>query len=417
MNELWRRIARQVPTLIMAFALAVTIWVLAVTSNDPVQKRNYNQEVDVEVVSLDPSLVVTSKLPEQISFTLSAPLSVWNTSLANPDAVRAIIDLSGLEAGTYDKAIQVQINARPVKVESYSPQRLQIVLEPLVSVTHTIRLDQPSAPAVGYEAGTATLSANQALVSGPSSQVEKVQEVRASLDIAQANADIDRQITLRAYDANGVVVPNVAITPERIRVQMKIIQRGGYRTVTVKLITSGQPAAGYRLTNITVSPLTVTVFSSDPRLISQLPGFIETQPLVLTGASADEVFLIPLNVPKGISVVSESIARVSVSIAPIEGSLTLNNVPIEILGLSPDLTAALSPDRVDVILTGPLPLLDKINSTDVRVMIDLSDLILGSFQIQPTVEISEQNVLVQSILPASIEVLLTSRVVATPTGQ
>jgi len=272
-------------------------------------------------------------------------------------------------------------------------------------------------PAVGYEAGTATLSATQALVSGPASQVEKVLEVRALLDIAQANADIDRQITLRAYDANGVVVPNVAITPERIRVQMKIIQRGGYRTVTVKLITSGQPAAGYRLTNITVSPLTVTVFSSDPRLISQLPGFIETQPLVLTGASADDVFLVPLNVPQGISVVSESTARVSVSIAPIEGSLTLNNVPIEILGLSPELTAVLSPDQVDVILTGPLPLLDKINSTDVRVMIDLSDLVSGSFQIQPSVEISEKNILVQSILPASIEVLLTPRIVATPAGQ
>ena len=261
------------------------------------------------------------------------------------------------------------------------------------------------------------MSATQAMVTGPASLVEKVQTVRAQLDISQANADIDRQVTLRAYDANGVAISNLTVTPEKVRVQMKIIQRGGYRTVTVKLVTSGQPAAGYRLTNITVSPLTVTVYSSDPRLISQLPGYIETQPVVLRGISAYQVFLVPLNVPAGISLVSESTARVSVSIAPIEGSLSLSNLPIELIGLSPELQAALSPDRVDVILTGPLPLLDKITSADVRVMIDLNDLLAGSYQIQPEVELSQENILLQSILPASIEVLLTPIPVVTPAGQ
>ena len=135
-------------------------------------------------------------------------------------------------------------------------------MEELASKIHPIQLDQPSLPAVGYEAGEATMSATQALVTGPSSQIEKVQQVRALLDISQANADIDRQVTLRAYDANGVAVPNVTITPEKVRIRMKIIQRGGYRTVTVKLVTSGQPAVGYRLTNITVSPLTVTAFQA-----------------------------------------------------------------------------------------------------------------------------------------------------------
>ena len=149
MNEMWRRFLRQVPTIIMSFALAVTIWVLAVTSSDPVQKKNYSPSVDVDIIGLDPALVITSRLPEQIAFTLSAPLSVWNTSLVNPDAVRAVVDLSGLEAGTYDRPIQVQISARPVKVESYSPERVQIILEALDSKQFSIQLDRPSLPAVG----------------------------------------------------------------------------------------------------------------------------------------------------------------------------------------------------------------------------------------------------------------------------
>ena len=41
----------------------------------------------------------------------------------------------------------------------------------------------------------------------------------------------------------------------------------------------GYVADGYKLTNITVSPPTVTVFSSDPTLVNELPGYVEAEEL------------------------------------------------------------------------------------------------------------------------------------------
>jgi YbbR domain-containing protein len=176
--------------------------------------------------------------------------------------------------------------------------------------------------------------------------------------------------------------------------------------MTVKVITSGQIASGYRLTNISANPLVITLFSTDPDLIATLPGFIETQPLNLAGADDDLDVFLPLNVPSGAIVVGESTIKVSVAISPIEGSVTLNSLPIELVGITPQFQAILSPDRVDVILSGPIPELDKLRSSEVRVLLDLTDKEPGTYQIEPQIQVGVSGILVESILPATIEVEL-----------
>ena len=114
-----------------------------------------------------------------------------------------------------------------------------------------------------------------------------------------------------------------SISPEKIHIRQEITQRGGYKNVTIKVITAGQIASGYRLSNISPNPPIVTVFSTDPELINILPGFIETQPLNLTGANEDLEVSLPLNLPTGVIVVGESTIKVTVSISPMEGSVTL----------------------------------------------------------------------------------------------
>jgi len=405
--DLLKQFTKNLPTLITAILLAIAVWILAVTNTDPVEKRNYSKPVELEVVGLDPSLLVTSELPEQVNVVLSAPVSTWANELNAAGAVRAILDLSGMEAGTHNIPVKLQVNVRPVRVESYFPDNLDIRLEQLYSEVFTITLLQPSSPAIGYEAGTPALSTSSAVVSGPASQVDKVVEVRATLDVSQAKDDINRDLELQALDENGLVVSGVTVNPEQVNVSMPISQRGGYRNLSVKVVTSGQQASGYLLTNIQANPLVVTVYSSDPELINNLPGYIETEPLNLTDAKGDLEVSLPLSVPSGISVVGESIIKVTVSISPIQGSLTLTSIPVETIGLSQDYEFSLSPDRVDVILSGPLPELDGLKTSDVRVLIDLTDYTEGTYQLEPMVELAIPGILVESKLPEIIEVTIT----------
>ncbi len=247
-----------------------------------------------------------------------------------------MVDLSGLEAGTHVVEVQIQISATPVKVISYTPNTISIRLENLASRVMKISLVTTGDPAVGYLVDDPILETDQVTVTGPASQVNLVQEVRATLDINQAYDNINRTLNLLALDASENVLEEVTLTPERITVEQDINQRYGYRNVVVTVQVEGQVADGYRLTNTSVFPPLVTVFSSDPQVVNELPGYVNTVPLNLSGLKDDVDINLPLNLPEGVSVVDDRTSvLVRLSVAAVQSSLPLANVPVEVIGLSP----------------------------------------------------------------------------------
>ncbi len=112
--------------------------------------------------------------------------------------------------------------------------------------------------------------------------------------------------------------------------------------------------------------------------------------------------------------VGESTINISVTVSPIQGSITINNSTIELVGLNPEYVVTISPEEVDVILSGPLPLLDDLNASDVRVILDITDFLPGTYQINPRVEVDVPQILVESILPETVEVIISIPPTVTP---
>jgi YbbR domain-containing protein len=197
-----------------------------------------------------------------------------------------------------------------------------------------------------------------------------------------------------------------------VEVNLPIRLLGGFKNVAVKVVTKGQVADGYRLTSISVSPPTVTLFSNNPDLVDQIPGYVETLPVDLTNLSDDIEISTGLNLPENVELVREPSVLVQVSVAAIEGSLTLT-VPVEAINLSPELQAIISPATVDVIVSGPLNVLDLLSPANFRVIVDLADLPPGVYQRQVVVDLQPNDVRVQTTLPESVEV--TIDLASTPT--
>jgi len=79
------------------------------------------------------------------------------------------------------------------------------------------------------------------------------------------------------------------------------------------------------------------------------------------------------------------------------------------------LSASLSPQTVDIIISGPLPVLDSLAISDVHVQVDLTGLTPGTYQLIPKVSLVQQKVKVESILPGTVEVIITNVKTLTPT--
>ena len=263
-----------------------------------------------------------------------------------------------------------------MQIVRYEPEEIQIKLENLVTQNYTVSLRVTGQPAQGYEAGNPTIDHDQVTISGPESLTSRVQQVRATLDISQKSETIQTTLTLQPVDADGNLVSGVTLNPRTVAVTQPIHLLGGYRNVIVKVITQGQVASGYKLTNIYVNPPNLVVFSTDPQVVNKLPGYVNTQPLDLTDAKDYIEIYLDLDLPEDISIVGDPKVLVQVSIAALEDNIKVS-LPVDISGLMPGLVARAAPETVDVILTGPVPVLKDLIPSNLRLKVDLTGLYFG----------------------------------------
>ncbi|MBN2147400.1 MAG: hypothetical protein JW726_08425 [Anaerolineales bacterium] len=414
LRRVMRWLVSNISALLLAFILAVIVWVSAVLSADPNLEHPLDRNVPIELIGQDPGLQLMGNPSLNAALVLKAPSSVWNQLESDQSSVRAWVDLTGLGAGEHTVEVQVQVGVRMVRLLEKDPTELTLTLEPLVTQTFPLTLIVRGEPPTGYQKDTPLLDPMEVTVSGPQSAVSRVSEVRVTVDISGASATVTKNLTPSAVDAEGKSVGGVTIAPDTISVTQPIILEGGFRYVIVRAVTAGQVTNGFRLTNIYVAPVGVVVFSSDPQIVNDLPGYVETVPIDLTDSDDDFEVLVDLDLPPGTSVVGDPKVLVQVSIAAIESSLAIS-LPLEIVGLTPGLEATIAPVMVDVILAGPVPVLDGLEPNDIRVKVDLTNYEPGIYQLAPVVDFLPEQVYQVTILPATVSVIVTLMPTPTPT--
>jgi YbbR domain-containing protein len=196
----------------------------------------------------------------------------------------------------------------------------------------------------------------------------------------------------------------VTAEPAQVQVVVPVEQWPGRKEVAVRVKLEGRPADGYRLSSVKVDPSTI-VLQGDTTMLADVPGYVETEPLTLDGATADVRLRLKLLLPDGVSSFDGDTVVATAGITPIEGGVTVSQ-PLIQQGLGPGLRAQSALQSVDVILSGPLPLLDSLNQDDVFAILDLSGLITGTHTLQPKVVLPD-GIRLQSVIPEMVEVVIT----------
>ncbi len=79
-----RWISENYRTFLWAFALALAVWISAVTSADPDETKALPSPVTVQIIGQDPGLILNSDVPREVEVTLRAPHSIWTMIEADP---------------------------------------------------------------------------------------------------------------------------------------------------------------------------------------------------------------------------------------------------------------------------------------------------------------------------------------------
>jgi YbbR domain-containing protein len=389
-------------SLLLAVILSVALWMNAVSTEDPNETRALSVPLSVEVVGLQQGLVAQGYQSVGVQVTIRAPRSVWDQLV--PENVHARLDLTGKSEGNYSVPIRIQTNVSPVLVESVDPVSLNVLIDRMASRIMSVHVQLAGNLAPGFQAGTPSLTPETVSVSGPESTVDRVAQVVATVDVEGLRSAMDQSVELVPLDTDGTVVGGVAIDPKAVSISVPVQQLGGYRDLVVKVPLLGAVKSGYRLTGLAINPQVVTLYSDNPEVIRTLAGYVETEPLDISGASADITKSLGLVLPAGVQVVGDPLIVVQVSISAIEDSITISR-PIRSQGLAPGLSVTLSPAFVDVILSGPAPIIWSLKPAEIDVFLDLSEKGPGTYKLTPEVNMPNELKLV-ILSPEQVEVVI-----------
>jgi YbbR domain-containing protein len=355
------------------------------------------------------SAVLLSNLGEVTNIRYFAPVDVADR--LSSSSFTATVDLSTTtpHAGTPFATVQVHVQAADPRVEilDFDPQIIQVQLDPLISKSVPVEVDNGSVP-TGLRPQAPVLSANSVTVSGPESVVGLATSVIARVVIQPSGLDIDQEVPLVAVDAVGNVLSPVRINPQTVRVQIRVGSQQT-RTVPVNPRFGGEPSSGFQVSSVTVSPAAVTV-EGDSDALAALSE-VDTGTVDLTGAVADVTRVVNLVLPAGISALGLGTVSVTVHLTPVTASQTFS-AGIVLSGARDDRLYSLSSDQILVTLGGSPAALAGIDGQTFSVTVDVNGLAPGSHVLIPTVNLpASLNVI--SLGPATITVTVA---VASPSS-
>lgn len=387
-----------------AFSLLIGIllWLIVTDVENPTRVDTFSAQIPVEAVNVGQDVAVANSSLPTVQVRIAAPEGAWDDlTVAN---FRAFVSLNGLDAREQLVPVQVEVSGiSRVRVVDTIPGRIQVNLEPLETRQVPVTTRVVGVPPRGYEPGPVVPDRTSVEVAGPQSLVSRVSAAVATVNVTGLTVGLEQNVGLVPTVEGGGEIRGVTVRPETVRVAVSVIQSMLTRTLPLTAEVTGQPAAGYRVSGVKVTPTTVTV---EGRIdVLQALDALALSSVDVGGQSADVKTTVRPNPPEGVSVVpGGTTITVEVTITAVSGSISLTLAP-EVTNVRQGLLARVNPGSVTVILDGPLPRLNALASGAVRATVDASNLGPGVSDLRVNVTVPD-GVFVRQVQPVSVSVTL-----------
>jgi hypothetical protein len=286
-------------------------------AQNPTQSKPYNLVLDRP--TLPAGLVVVGSLP-QVSVTAIGTADNLRTFdaqfRANASALHATGNFAGTRIGKNDVPVRVS-NDNP-NITLVAPGTVVVNLDELGSTTQAVSIERVHALPPGYheQVSATTITPPTVKVDGPKSQFAGIEAVvQVDLDSLQAPVTTSPTVVIRDAKTKKPV-PQMTVSPAQVSVKMVIQADAMTVPKPVGWTLTGQPAVGYRVTNVQIAPLEVQATG----LQNILTGIVllATDPVDISGQKTDVVKTITIRPPAGVEL-NQKTAQVHVFISPAPG--------------------------------------------------------------------------------------------------
>lgn len=407
-NKILKTLTKNLGFKILAVVFAFILWLVVYNTDDPTVTVSYTTNVTVENAS---AVTEMNKCYEvlngtnTVTFAVTAKRSVLNkledtdfTAVA--DMNRMIVNEEGDEANVPIEITSKRSNSS-LKYNGKN-KYLEVSLEDLMKRRFIITADTSGKVADGYALGEVMVTNPNVLnVSGPASIVNKIDSVVATIDVEGMSMNLSDNVIPALYDADGqeIDTTKLKLSNTTVTISAKILS---VKEIPLVFSTTGVPYGDYRVVEISSKPETVKVKGSstilNPLSSLTIPGDV----LNVSRAREDITTTIDISeyLPDGVELVNASDATVTVTVrieAYESKKFNLNTSQITVDGLDTNYDLSFEQSTVAVTVSGLKDNLNVLTVSQLSASIDVTDLGVGTHQVNLELSLDEDNYAYQTI--------------------
>lgn len=371
---------------IFSLLIAVALWAGLITQDPTLTREKMFNGVAVTINGEDTlrrsGFIVLTDIDAALSdvdVRVSVPQSQYAAAQSSNYSIR--VDLSRLrKSGEHEVKIQSTNSSVYGTVAEIVPATVKLTVDEYVTryripVTVTTAGEAPE----GFYAAAPTTDPPMVAVSGPKSVVERIVSAQVVADqstLPAREGNVRRALTFTLLDEHGEAIQSsmLEVTSESVLLDSIIVEQNVYSSRTVELsdlgLVSGEPAEGYEIKGVYLSPGSVTIAGYAAELAS-IDAMYADSTVSVKGLNQSITKAVKVRRPSAIKYASTDSVTIAVEIGPIITTRAYE-AAVELQGLSAALREVGGLRTATVHLTGAQPWLDSLSTGDVKLSCDLS---------------------------------------------
>lgn len=408
-----KKITNNLSLKVLSVAIAILIWLLVVNADDPIGTKSFVigdvQLLNEAYLDADGKMCMQDDKQESIRVTIKANRKTLDRITASD--IKAVADLQqAVSLNTDPVMVPITVSCDKVLPDNIevTPQNLSIHIEDKDTQEFVVNVTTNNTkPDKGYEVGTLTSNPEKLKITGPTSLINKIDKVNASVDVDGASEDVTEETDVKIIDKNGeeftdtdmayLNISKVSVTARLWKVRPE---------VRIKAEYEGTPADGYEVESISTTPNVISVAGSDEALSAlEEQNNTITIPSSATDVSGrDSDYEVKINISdylsQGLKLTSDSSEDVFVRVNILPQGSSVCEVPTKNIKVenAPDgMQVAFDTAKIEIRIKKTEEDFSDLKESDIKASIDLKDKAEGSFEVPVKIEIPEGYELVDEV--------------------
>ncbi len=373
--------------------VAVGLWMLVMIDKNPMGDRTFNK-IPVTINNIEALNRGDTKyviMNDSKAFTVNVSVKGLYEDLLKLQSkdIKAAAEITDFNEGSNSFVVEIEL-PKDMELKTVSPRYITCTIEEIVSVPVDVYVQYEGSQATGYHLGKYGASNPETVfVQGPRSIVNSVSSAVVVVNVEGQQENVTQKKPVKLYDNTNKVIDMkyLTITPGSVEASYEIQPT---KTVPIKPIIIGEPAEGFKLTDISADLDTVVIAA--PKEILDTITELETEPLDITGASINMMSEKKIIVGKDVNIVGNANkTNVSATIEKVvekQFEFSFEDIEFANKGQGYIITPEDENQTFLVTVTAPSSIINKLIKEDIKIKVDLINAIDGLNELGLTLDTS-----------------------------